>query len=101
MDPKITLFVLICTAFAVSNSPAAQFGRGDVTFTPRFESTDSNRSSGECKIRVRIDEEAEVIVNGNRVSIRTLRGRPGTDAGSECTSPLPVRGVQDFNFRKT
>ncbi|MCL4850787.1 MAG: hypothetical protein KJZ78_05330 [Bryobacteraceae bacterium] len=101
MDPKITLFLLVCAAFAVSNSPAAQLGRGDVTFTPRFESTDSNRSSGECKIRVRIDEEAEVIVNGNRVSIRTLRGRAGTDAGSECTSPLPVRGVQDFNFRKT
>lgn len=101
MDPKITLFVLICAAFAVANSPAAQFGSGDVTFTPRFDSTDSNRSSGECKIRVRIDDEAEVIVNGNRVSIRTLRGRAGTDAGSECTSPLPVRGIQNFDFRKT
>jgi len=101
MNPKITLFVLICAAFAAANAPAAQFGGGDVTFTPRFDSTDSNRSSGECKIRVRIDEEAEVIVSGSRVSIRTLRGRAGTDAGSECTSPLPVRGVQDFDFRKT
>ncbi|MCZ2074700.1 MAG: hypothetical protein HUU41_01495 [Bryobacteraceae bacterium] len=101
MDPKITLFVLICTAFTVFQAPAAQFGSGDVTFTPRFDSTDWNRSSGECKIRVRIDDEAEVIVYGNQVSIRTLRGRAGTDAGSECTSPLPVGGVQDFNFRKT
>lgn len=48
---------------------------------------------------VLIDDEAEVSVRGETVQIRTLRGRDGRDAGSECNVPLPTRGVSGFNFQ--
>jgi hypothetical protein len=53
---------------------------------------------GQCDIRVMIDDEAEVSVRGDTVQIRTLRGKEGRDAGSECNAPLPSR-VSGFNFQ--
>jgi hypothetical protein len=69
-------------------------------FRPRFSSRLNSRE-GSCKLRLRIDDEAEVIMQGERVVVRALRGAPARDAGSECTGPLPARGVQDFEFEQT
>lgn len=70
----------------------AQWGRqgnNTVSFRPRFQSMDTRGADGRCVIRVRIDDEADVIMNGDTVSIRTYRGNQGRDEGSECTSPMP------------
>jgi hypothetical protein len=53
---------------------------------------------GQCDIRLQIDGEAEVSVDGDRVYIRTLSGRDGRDDGSECNEPLPRSDVRNFNF---
>ncbi len=53
---------------------------------------------GQCDIRLRIDDEAEVSVRGDTVYLRTISGRDGRDEGSECNEPLPERAVEGFNF---
>jgi hypothetical protein len=53
---------------------------------------------GQCDIRLRVDNEAEVSVRGDMVSVRTISGRDARDDGSECNEPLPVRIVDSFNF---
>ena len=53
---------------------------------------------GQCDIRLRVDNEAEVSVRGDRVSVRTISGRDARNDGSECNEPLPARSVSDFNF---
>jgi hypothetical protein len=95
--------LVLSLAMIVSLRPAAaQFGNnGDATFQPRFQTLDRRVLTGECKIRVRIDNEAEVIVFDDEVRVRVVSGHPATDAGSECTSPLPRQGVTSFEFRKT
>ena len=70
-------------------------------FQPRFTSFDRDAREGYCKLRVRVDHETEVIMFGDRVTLRTIQGRPSYDVGSECSSPLPRRGIVDFDFRQT
>jgi hypothetical protein len=53
---------------------------------------------GQCDIRLQVDQEAEVSVRGETVSIRTIAGRDPRDDGSECNAPLPPGDVAGFNF---
>jgi len=53
---------------------------------------------GICEIRLRVDNEVEVSVRGDRVSVHTIAGREARDEGSECNEPLPARGLADFHF---
>src|SRR5437016_5543383 len=53
---------------------------------------------GQCDIRLQVDNEVEVAVYRDVVSIRTLSGRDARDDGSECNAPLPDRDLRDFNF---
>ena len=70
------------------------------SFQPRFTSNGESRE-GYCRLRVRVDNVVDVIMVGDRVILRTLEGRPAFDEGSECSGPMPHRGVIDFDFRKT
>jgi hypothetical protein len=53
---------------------------------------------GQCDIRLQVDDQVEVAVRRDEVSIRTISGRDARDDGSECNAPLPDRGIQAFNF---
>jgi hypothetical protein len=53
---------------------------------------------GQCDIRIYVDQEVEVTVRGDLVTIRTISGRDGHDDGSECNDPLPNRQIQGFRF---
>src|SRR5437870_4894260 len=64
----------------------------------RMTRNDVPLSKGQCDIRLQIDGEAEVSVEGDRVFIRTISGRDGRDDGSECNEPLPRGDVREFNF---
>lgn len=64
----------------------------------RMTRDDVPLGKGQCDIRLRIDNEAEVSVRGDRVGIRTISGRDGRDAGSECNEPLPAGNIEGFNF---
>jgi hypothetical protein len=55
---------------------------------------------GQCDIRLIIDNEAEVSLQSDRVYIRTIQGREGRDAGSECNMPMPRGFIEGFRFQK-
>jgi hypothetical protein len=89
----MALGLVLCGGAGAQELPGAEF-------RPRFTSG-VDPFEGSCKLRVRIDEEAELIMRGDVVTLRPLKGGPGRDLGSECTAPLPSRGILEFDFRKT
>ncbi len=83
---------LLCAALAW---PAL----ADTAFTVRkMVRSDVPFGQGQCDIRLQVDNEVEVAVRGDRVSVRTISGREPRDDGSECNEPLPARDLRDFNF---
>ena len=64
----------------------------------RMTRDDVPLGKGQCDIRLQVDNEVEVSVRGDTVSIRTLAGQDARDDGSECNAPLPTRNVAGFNF---
>src|SRR5215467_15945273 len=64
----------------------------------RMMRNDVPLGKGQCDIRLQVDNEAEVTLRGDIVSIRALAGRDGRDDGSECNEPLPFGDVPGFNF---
>jgi hypothetical protein len=53
---------------------------------------------GQCDIRLQVDDQAEVSVHGDTVSLHTVSGREARDDGSECNLPLPNREIRGFTF---
>lgn len=85
-----TILLLIAAAMPVAADTefrAGRMTRGDVPF-----------GKGQCDIRLRIDDEGQVRVRGDRVWVRTVSGREGRDEGSQCNQPLPDRGIKAFHF---
>ncbi|MCW5966660.1 MAG: hypothetical protein KIT83_21660, partial [Bryobacterales bacterium] len=50
-----------------------------------------DRGQGEMNIRLRVDDEVEVAVRGDRMFIRTLSGKWAQEKGSDLSAPLPLR----------
>lgn len=72
----------------------------DPVFRPKqMRDYNPRAADGRCILRVRIDDENDVELRGDRVLLRTLTGRPGRDDGSECSQPLPAGGFSKFAFR--
>jgi hypothetical protein len=72
---------------------------GDTQFRARrMTRNDVPLGKGQCDIRLQVDNEVEVTVRGDLVSLRTISGRDGRDDGSECNEPLPNGPAQGFNF---
>src|SRR5882724_9872557 len=63
----------------------------------RMTRNDVPRGKGQCDIRLQIDDEVDVSVQGDRVFIRRITGQDGRDDGSECNAPMPDR-VRGFTF---
>jgi hypothetical protein len=64
----------------------------------RMMRNDVPMGKGQCDIRLQVDNEVEVAVRGDVVSVRTIAGRDARDDGSECNEPMPAGNVQGFNF---
>ena len=84
-----TLLLLAATlpALADTRFPIRRMTRDDVP-----------PGQGQCDIRLQVDNQVEVTVRGDMVSIRTLAGQEARDDGSECNAPLPNHDLQGFNF---
>jgi hypothetical protein len=65
----------------------------------RMTRNDVPLGKGQCDIRLQVDNEVEVSVRRDTVSIRTIAGRDARDDGSECNAPLPDRDVPGFNYQ--
>lgn len=76
-------------------------GVADTSFTARrMTRNDVPSGKGQCDIRLRVDNEVEMAIRGDRVEIRTIAGQDPTDAGSECNFPLPVGLISNFRWEK-
>jgi hypothetical protein len=64
----------------------------------RMTRDDVPRGKGQCDVRLQVDGQVEVSVQGDGVFIRTLSGQDARDDGSECNAPLPPRDVRGFGF---
>jgi hypothetical protein len=54
--------------------------------------------SGKCTIEVRVDQSADIEINGDMGRLHTLSGQPASWTRFECSSPIP-RNPSDFRFR--
>lgn len=86
---RVLLFSLFATA-----------ALADTQFTVRqMTRSDVPSGKGQCDIRLRIDDEAEIELRGRQVFIHVLRGAEGSDEGSECNYPVPPN-PQNLRFEK-
>ena len=66
----------------------------------RARNWDERASEGRCEIRVWVDEEVNIFLEGDLVTFETVRGQRAREAGSECTQPMPQgAALVDFQFR--
>ena len=86
---------------------AAALGCGAALAQPRYSDDHSFRAGrasdwnvaaadGMCRLRVFVDDKAQVQVRGDQVLVRTESGQRSYDQGSVCTQPLPFGPVDDF-----
>ncbi|HTS61908.1 MAG TPA: hypothetical protein VMH28_07775 [Candidatus Acidoferrales bacterium] len=87
---RLSALLILCTAL-----PAMADTRFQIR---RMTRDDVPPGKGQCDIRLQVDNQVEVSVRGDMVSVRTLAGQDARDDGSECNAPLPNRDVQGFNF---
>jgi hypothetical protein len=64
----------------------------------RMTRDDVPLGKGQCDIRLQVDNEVEVTVRGDMVSVHTISGQDARDDGSECNAPLPNRDVGPISF---
>ncbi|HUP28943.1 MAG TPA: hypothetical protein VM122_02130 [Usitatibacter sp.] len=53
-------------------------------------------ADGMCRLRVYVDDKAQVSVRGDQILVRTESGQRSYDQGSVCTQPLPFGPVDNF-----
>jgi hypothetical protein len=89
-----TGLALIALTFLTALPAAA-----DIQFRIRkMTRNDVPLGKGQCDIRLQVDDQVEVSVRRDTVSVRRLSGQEARDDGSECNAPLPDRDLQDFRF---
>src|SRR5262245_26146512 len=72
----------------------------DASFRVRqMRGANEGARDGKCVIRVMVDDEVDVELQGETVLVRRITGQQGRDDGSECTQPLPQSNYQRFAFR--
>ena len=75
---------------------------GNTSFrVARMTRNDVPPGKGQCDIRLQVDNEVEVAVRRDFVSVRTLAGQDARNDGSECNYPLPDRDIRSFTFQVT
>jgi hypothetical protein len=55
-------------------------------------------SQGQCDIRLKVDNDVEVTLRGDMVTIHTFTGQDAHNDGSECNYPLPDHDLRGFHF---
>jgi len=89
--------LVLCCPVAAQNQPAKD---DSTTFTPKqSKDFDPARKEGSCIIRVRVDEQANVYIQGDVVTATAVKGKPPSDEGSECNQYPPANGFSAFKLK--
>lgn len=93
-DPALARWIAIGCLLAQPLAAVEQFR------ARRARGWDERASQGHCAIKVWVDDEVNIFLEGDLVTFETVRGRDARDAGTECTQPLPRgQALVDFQFR--
>jgi hypothetical protein len=86
--------------FGSAAAMAQDYRLGDSPRTYRIGPTASEwnlaANEGQCRLRVWVDDRAQVQLRGDQVIVNTRSGKRSYDRGSVCTQPLPFHSVDDF-----
>jgi hypothetical protein len=81
-------------------SPRAQENEKVVIQPKQTKDYDENRASGYCMIRIVVDDEVNVYVQGGQITLENVRGQMPRDAGTECSQPMPKGdALANFQFK--
>jgi hypothetical protein len=56
-----------------------------------------NAADGMCRLRIWVDDRAQVQLRGDQIIVNTSSGKRSFDQGSVCTQPLPFHRVENFH----
>jgi len=98
---KKTLIPLAVAGALLSAGAMAQDYRiGDTPFTFRVgpSAPDWNLAAdeGQCRLRIWVDDRAQIRLRGDQILVDTRSGRRSFDQGSVCNQPLPFHRVDNF-----
>jgi len=98
---RLLLGVAVAGALVGSSAALAQDYRlGDTPFTfrvaPATPEWNLNAADGQCRVRVFVDDKAQIQLRGDQIIVLTQSGRRSFDQGSVCTQPLPFHRVENF-----
>lgn len=80
---------------------SSAFGQIEIQLRPRqLPGWNHSAREGRCEIHVWIDNRAEVRMRGETVYVKTLEGSKSRDEGSNCSQPLPLNSVRDFQVKQ-
>jgi hypothetical protein len=106
MNRKLTSMAVagalaVCGPLAAS---AQEYRLGDSPFAfrigPAAPEWSLNAEEGQCRIKVFVDDTAQIQLRGDQVIVNTQSGRRSYDQGSVCTQPLPFYRVDNFRVVK-
>lgn len=100
MNRKI-LGAALAGALALCGSLAAQaqeynYGDNYVYRLGRAPDWNASAETGSCRLRIWVDDRAQVQLRGDQIIVNTRTGKRSFDEGSVCTQPLPFGRVEDF-----
>ena len=89
---------LVAAALGAAALPAAAQARhDDYSFrVGRAPEWNIASADGVCRLRIRVDDAAQVQMRGDQIIVRTDSGKRSYDEGSVCNQPLPFHHVEDF-----
>ena len=98
-----TVLIKLAVAGALLGSAAAMaqdYRLGDRPYTfrvgPSAPEWNLNAADAQCRLRIFVDDKAQVQLRGDQIVVQTQSGRRSYDQGSVCTQPLPFNRVEDF-----
>ena len=90
-------FLKLCVAGALCTAGAAAAQQPNIyRATPIDRDWAMNADEGQCRLRVWVDDRAQVRLHGDQVIVDTRSGRQSFDQGTVCNQPLPMHRVENF-----
>ena len=100
MDRK-TINILVGGALALAAADATAQVRYSDEYTLRLGRAPEwnlGAPDGQCRLRIWVDDKADVQMRGDQIIVRTHTGRRSFDQGSVCNQPMPFSRVEDFRI---
>ena len=100
MNATLIKLAVAGALFGSAAAMAQDYRLGDRPYTfrvgPSAPEWSVNASEAQCRLRIFVDDKAQVQLRGDQIVVQTQSGRRSYDQGSVCSQPLPFHRVEDF-----